>query len=131
MDLTDRHIRAITERAKPDNNKKTDAAIAKACGMHRTTYWRIMQTTEAREMLQDKINQFTALSRPRVIGALERNALKGDNNAIRTYLQYTGDIGTGGHTTNVSVTQNNNEDLDDRAADIWTRRAAALTQDES
>lgn len=115
MALNDKQLKAIEERARPDNYLLSNADIADKCKMHRVTFWRLIQKPEAQELLRRVREHYTSLARPRVIAAMEKLAIGGDVTAQRAYLQYTGDIGTGGHVSNINVTQTNNTDesLDD------------------
>jgi hypothetical protein len=129
MKLNEKHIRAITERARPENFSKSDDDIAQACGMHRTTFWRTMQTSEAQTLLRERREHFTAMTTPRVMGALQRNALAGDTSAIKTYLQVTGDIGSGGATQVVNVTQTN-EQAEDSVKRLWADRLVSTADND-
>ncbi len=125
--MTSKHLKAIEMLANPEL-WLTREEIASECGMHQTTLWRLLQKPEAQELLRARTDYYVALNRALVISALTRNAIQGDRNSVRDYLQMTGDIGSG-NTQVVHVTQNNEKDIDERIDGVWRRRTAALAED--
>ena len=106
MKLTPKHLHAIDLVADPLDTRTLEEKAADAGFTYKTLY-RVLKEPEALRILRERTDYHINYQRPAAYRCLIQNFRGGDRASARDYLQAIGDIGTGGHTTNVSVKQDN------------------------
>ena len=129
MKLTPKHFTALELLANPLDTRSNEQK-AKSAGISKVTLWRVLKEPEAIEYVNRRTTELLGTIRPEAYQCLMRGIRKGDRASARDALQACGDIGTGSNVTHVNVTQNNEKDIDERAAEVLRRRNAVLAQDE-
>ncbi len=102
---------------------------------HEKQGYALLKRPEITDAIEARVNQAVKVIRNRrgsVIAALANRAessAPNANEAAKLYLQTTGDIGSGGHTVKVDVTQNNKDDsLEESMESIEAKREKRLRE---
>jgi DNA-binding transcriptional regulator YhcF (GntR family) len=129
MKLTPRHIR-ILELYCGDAVASTHEELAKMAGVSRATIQRVLREPEAKRIIRDLTDERQALARSAILDKINRQALAGCTASQKLACQINRDIGSGGSTQVVNVTQNT-EEAADSIKRLWAdRELVTTTEDE-
>lgn len=130
MSLSAKQMLAVELLADPTNTD-THEQMAKQCKVHRHTFrkWRLLDK-DFGAALDKRTTELVRAGRHEAYRCLMHLMRKNDRASAHTFLQACGDIGTGGSTQVVNVTQTT-EPLEDRAAAVLAKRDAILAENES
>lgn len=129
MKLTSKHLHMIELLADPLHTG-TNEQKANEAGFSAKTLYNTLKDPEALRILRERTDYHIGLQRSGAYRCLIQNFRKGDRASARDYLQAIGDIGSGGHTSNITVTQtNNDESLDDAITRAQLERRETILQD--
>ena len=129
MKITPKHLNLIEMLADPLDTR-THAEKAKEAGFSARTLYNVMKDPDAVRILRERTDLHIGFQRPAAYRCLIQNFREGDRASARDYLQSIGDIGTGGHTSNINVTQTNtDESLDDAIKRTQLERRESIIQD--
>lgn len=129
MRLTAKHKHLIEMLADP-LDMDTNKAKAKRAGLSECAMYRMLKDPEAIELLNRRTYELIPTATPEAYRCLVRQLRSNDTGAAKAYLQTRGDIGSGGHTSNITVTQtNSDESLDDAITRAQLERRETILQD--
>lgn len=129
--LSSKH-RAILELVADPSDTRTQQEKCAEVGISPVTLWRLLKKQTAVDYLNKRMYELLPTAKPEAYQCFVRELRKGNVYAARNLLQSTGDINTGGHTTNVSVTQTqaaNDEEYFERVELLNRARRIQVTED--
>lgn len=78
--------------------------ICQKAGIAVSTYYKYIKSEEFRNTINESVAISCTVKKPKVLRALDKQALKGNIPAIRTFLEFDGSLGhSGNQTVNVGV----------------------------